>query len=64
MDFPFGGHGTIDENFDALADVAADGSMPPFRYRIMHWSAALSESEVARVNQWISSASERLKSVP
>ena len=31
--FPFTGVGTLADHLSALKDIAADGSMPPFRYR-------------------------------
>ncbi len=33
-------------------DAISDGTMPPFKYNIMHWGAAISEEELAIVADW------------
>ena len=57
-DFPFGGHGSPEEDLKAIDEVVSDGNMPPARYRFMHPSAKLSQAEIAKVRKW---ASEGLK---
>ena len=52
-DFPFESHGTPKEDLEAIRDSVRDGSMPPFRYRIMHWGSGLNDEEKARVLDWI-----------
>lgn len=52
-DFPFQGHGTPPEDLEAIADVVSKGSMPPFRYRLMHPGSKLSESERSVVLEWV-----------
>jgi mono/diheme cytochrome c family protein len=52
-DFPFRGRGTPAEYLDAVDQVVSDGSMPPLRYRAMHWGSALSAEERDRVRAWV-----------
>lgn len=52
-DFPFGGHGTPQEDLVAIEGVLKDGSMPPWRYRIMHRGAKLTKEEIAAIGKWI-----------
>lgn len=51
-DFPFGGHGNPKEDLEAIADSVRDGSMPPFRYRIMHRETGLNEDERKAIVIW------------
>jgi len=50
--FPFAGVGTTADHVSALRDVALDGSMPPFRYVVMHWSAKLTKAERDSIVAW------------
>ena len=50
--FPFGGHGTPEEDLEAVAKSAMAGSMPPLRYKIMHWGSGLTAEESKIVIQW------------
>lgn len=52
-DFPFSGHGTPEDDLKALAKTVKEGSMPPFRYKIMHWSSSLSEDNKKAINEWV-----------
>jgi hypothetical protein len=52
QDFPFGGHGTPEEDLDAIRKSILDGSMPPFRYKLVHWSSGLTDSEKTAVLKW------------
>jgi len=56
--FPFAGHGTPSEDLEAIKKNVSNGSMPPFRYRIMHWGSTLTESEKSLITDW---ANESLK---
>ncbi|MBI5882073.1 MAG: heme-binding domain-containing protein [Elusimicrobia bacterium] len=58
--FPFGGHGSLRENLEALDEVVQDGSMPPWYYRVMHWDSALRPDEAALVRAWIGMAKKLL----
>lgn len=51
-DFPFKGHGEPKEDLEAIADSVRDKSMPPLRYRLMHWKSALTNDEVKTVLKW------------
>lgn len=53
LGFPFQGHGAPKEDLEALADSVRDGSMPPLRYRLMHWSSSLSQEERVAILAWI-----------
>ena len=52
-DFPFSGHGTPSDDLKALAETVKEGSMPPFRYKIMHWRSSLNESDKKTINEWV-----------
>lgn len=52
-DFPFLGHGTPEDDLMALAKTVKQGSMPPLRYKIMHWSSSLNEDENKAISEWI-----------
>ncbi len=52
-DFPFGGHGTPNEDLEAIAEVIKEGSMPPFRYRILHSDSKLSNDEKEAIQNWV-----------
>lgn len=52
-DFPFKGHGSPMEDLKAIGETIEDKSMPPFRYKIMHWNSGLSEEERKTVLKWI-----------
>lgn len=53
FDFPFAGHGTPKDDFEALAKVVNEGTMPPLRYRIMHWQSQLTDEEKKEIHKWI-----------
>lgn len=52
-DFPFVSHGTPREDLEAIRDSLRNESMPPLRYRLMHWNSALDEKEQKAVLQWV-----------
>lgn len=52
-DFPFLGKGTPTDYLDVLKDVINDGSMPPFRYRLLHRGSALTEDEQKSIMNWV-----------
>lgn len=51
--FPFRGHGTPLEDFRAIKKSLNEGTMPPLRYKLMHWNSSLSKTEKERVLKWI-----------
>jgi mono/diheme cytochrome c family protein len=63
-DFPFAGRGSPAEYLDAIHDVVRDGSMPPFRYRALHWGARLDGDEQRRVLAWVERSLRRLRAPP
>ncbi len=52
-DFPFGGHGSPAEDLKSIIATIKSGSMPPWRYRLMHSDAALSGKEKERIEDWV-----------
>lgn len=51
--FPFKGHGTPLEDLEAIQEVVRKDEMPPFRYKIMHWSSQLTKAEKKVVEEWV-----------
>lgn len=51
-DYPYQGHGSPKEDLEAIADSVRDKSMPPFRYRIMHWNSGLTDRERQAILKW------------
>lgn len=51
--FPFKGHGTPQKDFEAIEKVIEKDTMPPFRYKIMHWNSRLSEDDKRSILKWI-----------
>lgn len=52
-DFPFGGHGTPREDLEAIGKEVAEGEMPPFRYRLLHWKNGLSPTDRQAIQEWV-----------
>jgi Haem-binding domain len=59
-DFPFGGHGTPTQDLEAIDEVIKEGSMPPFRYRILHSKSNISADEKLVIENWVKSSLEKL----
>lgn len=51
--FPFGGHGNPKSDLKAIAESVVSGSMPPLKYKVMHWDAFLSDKELTAIEQWV-----------
>ena len=49
---PFGGHGAPVEDLEAIVKSAREGSMPPLRYKIMHWGSGLTDEETKVIINW------------
>ncbi|MBY0385979.1 heme-binding domain-containing protein [bacterium] len=60
-DFPFGGHGSPIEDLEAIKKVIDKKTMPPFRYRALHWSSALKTEEIKTIYTWIERSSQELE---
>lgn len=53
----------LDNAADILADIKAElqsGDMPPFSYRMMHWSAKPSGADADSVNAWLNRSLQTL----
>lgn len=59
-DFPFISHGTPSKDLEAILRSIKENTMPPLRYKIMHWDAELSEDEVRKVKDWVYRSKEVL----
>ncbi len=59
--FPFISHETPIKDLDAIDKSIKSGSMPPFRYTIMHGDKKLTKDELKQVEKWIRESKEILK---
>ena len=50
--FPFAGHGGPYEDLKAIKNSIDEGTMPPFKYQIMHWKSFLGPEEKKAITQW------------
>jgi len=57
-DFPFQGKASPSDYLDSVEEVLHDGSMPPFRYRLIHRDSALTEEEKKAISGWINESRE------
>jgi hypothetical protein len=55
-DFPFLGKGTPQDYLNAIQDAVNDGSMPPFRYRLIHRDSKLMDDEKKTILGWVEKA--------
>lgn len=60
-DFPFQGHGNPPDDLNALAAAIDQNSMPPFRYRVLHWDSSLNSKEREVIFHWIKKSQKLLK---
>lgn len=60
--FPFQGHGTPREDLEAIAKSVSEGTMPPFRYRMLHWGSGLTKEEREKILNWIQESQRKLDS--
>ncbi|MCB0327088.1 MAG: heme-binding domain-containing protein, partial [Bdellovibrionales bacterium] len=51
--FPFQGHGTPLDDLEAIERVLEENSMPPLRYKVMHWRSGVTSKEKAVIQEWI-----------
>ena len=59
--FPFEGHGSPEEDLEAIEASIKNDEMPPFRYQMMHWGSFLNEEEKSKITEWVSNAKKVLK---
>jgi hypothetical protein len=52
-DFPFNGHGSIEEDLSAIKKEVEGGDMPPLGYKIMHPVARLKKTEIEIIGNWV-----------
>lgn len=52
-DFPFKGHGSPSEDLEEIKKTIIKDTMPPFRYKIMHWRSRLTEEEKQKIIRWV-----------
>ena len=62
-DFPFKGHGTNLEDLKAIGDSIKEGSMPPFRYRILHRDTVLNQEEKRQIREWVKQSLDLLEAI-
>lgn len=60
-DFPFRGHGSPQKDFEAIRKVVQDNSMPPFRYKMMHWDAVMTDVEKEVVLKWVDENQKKMQ---
>lgn len=58
--FPFKSHATMVEDLSAIKKSAVEQTMPPLRYRMLHWDSGLSEKEIAEISSWTMQSKKRL----
>jgi hypothetical protein len=61
--YPFKGHGNLVSDLEAIRDAIRENSMPPSRYKVMHWRANLSQSEKDIIFRWVDEALVSIRSV-
>lgn len=59
-DFPFIGHGSAKSDLKEIKKSVMNGEMPPFKYKLLHWRASLSQQEKEAVAKWVSDSIEKL----
>jgi hypothetical protein len=61
FDFPFKGHGSPIDDLNSLQKTVREGSMPPLKYRFMHWDSELTAKDIKDINNWINKSKLILK---
>jgi uncharacterized membrane protein len=59
--FPFKSHASPSEDLAAIRDSINNDSMPPFSYRLFHWSSFLTEAEKKIILNWVKESEGQLK---
>jgi hypothetical protein len=54
--FPFTMHGKLSRDLDGFLEEIEEGTMPPFRYRLVHRGANISKPEREIIEQWARAA--------
>lgn len=58
--FPFGGHSTPEQDLIAIQDSIQQGTMPPLRYQLLHWSSRTKPEEIQIIQNWTKSSLEKI----
>ena len=53
LDFPFKSHTTPREDLEAIENAITNNTMPPQRYKMLHWNSKLSQEEKDKIFEWI-----------
>lgn len=61
--FPFKGHGSPPNDLAAIREQLTEGEMPPWNYRMMHWSAKPSDVERDSIYAWIDRSLDALATI-
>ncbi|MBX2988838.1 MAG: heme-binding domain-containing protein [Bdellovibrionaceae bacterium] len=61
--FPFRGHGTPEQDLIAIRDSIQQGTMPPLRYQLLHWSSRIKTEEIHAIQNWVKSSIEKINNV-
>jgi hypothetical protein len=59
--FPFISHAAPKKDLTALRKTIVEGTMPPFKYKIMHFESWLSDTEKKSIISWIDRSLGKLK---
>lgn len=59
-DFPFQGHGSPKDDLKAIGKVIENGSMPPLKYKFLHWQSGLTAQEKKTVLEWVQNSLDQL----
>lgn len=60
-DFPFKGHGSPRKDFEAIRKSIQKNSMPPFRYKMMHWDAGITDAEKEVILKWVDENQKKMQ---
>ena len=61
FDFPFQGHGAPRDDLKAVGKAAENGSMPPLKYKALHWQSGLTAQEKKTVLEWVQNSLDQIK---
>ena len=60
FDFPFQGHGSPPDDLQAVHKVVEKGSMPPLKFKMLHWQSGLTIQEQEAVKEWVQNSLKQL----
>lgn len=59
--FPFKGHGSPLEDLKSIKNAINKNTMPPWRYKLMHWNADLTKKEEQEIIDWINQSTKLIE---